>query len=61
VDWPDSCLGVYRTDEPCAEVITPGFRVLLSAQGHLYEFHTDFNGDNIRFFGAPQTMPAPGG
>lgn len=60
VEWPDSCLGVYRTDEPCAEVITPGFRVLLSAQGLLYEFHTDFNGDNIRFFGAPQTMPAPG-
>jgi hypothetical protein len=42
-------------------VFSAGFCVLLTTQGLLYEFHTDFNGDNIRFFGAPQTMPAPGG
>ncbi len=29
VMWPDSCLGVMRPGVACAEVLTPGFRVLL--------------------------------
>ena len=31
VNWPDTCLGVSRSNELCAQVITPGFRVLLIA------------------------------
>jgi hypothetical protein len=25
----------------CAQVVTPGYRVLLSAEGRRYEYHTD--------------------
>jgi len=57
VDWPDTCLGIPRSDEVCAQVITPGFRVLLVTNGLLYEFHTDFEGRNVRSAGAPQPYP----
>jgi hypothetical protein len=41
LDWPDACLALARPDEACAQVITPGYRVLLSAEGRRYEYHTD--------------------
>ena len=40
VDWPDSCLGVNQADVACAEVISPGYRVILEANGQIYEYHT---------------------
>ena len=57
VDWSDACLGVRRANELCAQVVTPGFRVLLVANGLLYEFHTDFDGHNVRLAGEPQPYP----
>jgi len=48
VDWPDACLGIQTTGLMCAQVITPGFRVLLEAQGKRYEFHTDLSGSDVR-------------
>jgi hypothetical protein len=48
VEWPDSCLGLAGPQEVCAEVITPGYQILLSAAGQEYEFHTDSTGENIR-------------
>jgi hypothetical protein len=41
VEWPDSCLGVSQPDMVCAEVITPGYRIILEANGQTYEYHTD--------------------
>jgi hypothetical protein len=41
VDWPDACLGLPRPDEACAQVITPGLRVVLSAGARAYEYHTN--------------------
>jgi hypothetical protein len=41
VEWPDACLGIEQPDVACAEVITPGYRVLLEANGQLYDYHTD--------------------
>lgn len=43
VDWPDACLGLARPDEACAQVITPGLRIILSAAGRQYEYHTDLS------------------
>lgn len=40
-DWSDACLGVHYPDQACAQVITPGFVVKLSAQGREYTYHTD--------------------
>lgn len=48
VDWPDACLGIYLPDEGCAQVLTPGFKVILEANGIRYEYHTDQNGDALR-------------
>lgn len=39
--WPDACLGIHTPGVACAEVITPGYLILLSAQGNTYEYHTD--------------------
>jgi hypothetical protein len=38
VDWPDSCLGLAIEGEGCAEVITPGYRIVLGppASGVVY-------------------------
>jgi hypothetical protein len=41
VEWPVSCLGINKTDIACAEVITPGYRIFLEANGQKYEYHTD--------------------
>jgi hypothetical protein len=41
VEWPDSCLGVTTEGIACAEVITPGFRVTLEADGKTIEYHTN--------------------
>lgn len=51
VQWPDSCIGVNLTDQACAEVITPGYRVVLEVDGARYAVHTNQDGSIIRFAG----------
>ena len=41
VEWPDSSLGCPRPGMMYAQVITPGFKVTLHAEGEAYEVHTD--------------------
>lgn len=38
--WPDACLGCAAQGEMCAQVVTPGSRVVLLARGVTYEYHT---------------------
>lgn len=47
VEWPDSCLGVVEDGIVCAPVITPGYKILLDANGSNFEFHTDFYGSRL--------------
>jgi len=47
VEWPDSCLGVSDPEVMCASVITPGFLVLLEADGQSYELHTNEDGSVV--------------
>jgi len=42
VNWPNSCLGYYRPGQMCAQVVTPGFRVVLEAAGKTWVYHTSF-------------------
>ena len=51
-DWPDACLGLGGVDEICAQVITPGWRVVLRAGGREYVFRADQNGEVVRREGA---------
>jgi hypothetical protein len=41
VDWSDTSLGRPQPGMMYAQVITPGFRVVLEAEGQTYEYHTD--------------------
>lgn len=47
VEWPDGCLGVNVPGMMCTQVITPGFRVTLEANGKTYEYHTNQSGSAV--------------
>jgi hypothetical protein len=52
--FSDSCLDVQEITEPdevCAQVITPGYIILLQAGSTTYTYHTDESGSNVRFAG----------
>lgn len=43
-EWPDACLGLPKSGEFCAQVITPGYSVLIRANGIEYRYRTDKKG-----------------
>lgn len=47
VEWGNACLGVEAPDIACAQVITPGWLIILSSAEGDYEFHTDLNGNAV--------------
>ncbi|MGD1996956.1 MAG: hypothetical protein PVH62_09300 [Anaerolineae bacterium] len=47
VQWSDTSLGCAQPGEMYAQVITPGYRVILGAGGEEYELHTDEAGQNV--------------
>ncbi|MEX1019907.1 MAG: hypothetical protein WDZ49_09630 [Litorilinea sp.] len=60
IEWPDACLGVPNPAELCAQMITPGYRVVLEVTlGDTvaeYVYHTDATGNSIRLASAPQAQ-----
>ena len=42
VDWPDTSLGYPEKGMVYAQVITPGFRIILKAGDKSYEYHSDY-------------------
>jgi hypothetical protein len=58
VTWPDSCLGCVKTGESCAQVLTPGYRIILRVRDATYEYHTN-RGDRVRLCGQSSLSPAP--
>jgi hypothetical protein len=48
VEWPNSALGCAAEGQMSLQVITPGYRVLLRANGTDYTFHTDKQRQVIR-------------
>jgi hypothetical protein len=42
-DWPDSSLGCPRAGMGYAQVITPGYLILLEVAGQTLEYHADRN------------------
>lgn len=43
-EWSDASLGNPQPGEAYAQVITPGFKIVLTAGGEDYEYHTDLQG-----------------
>lgn len=59
VQWSDACLGAPKPGEMCAQVITPGYRLLFDTPQGPYEVHTDERGVSFRIvpaeLGGPPT------
>lgn len=48
VEWPDTSLGCPRPGEVYAQVITPGFLLVIDVEGDAVEFHSDERGNVVR-------------
>jgi hypothetical protein len=62
VDWPDTSLGCPEPGMAYAQVITPGYLIVLEAKGQTYEYHTD-RSDQVVFCqtdGGNETAPPKG-
>ncbi len=42
VEWPDASLGCPQPGMMYAQVITPGYRIVLEAAGRAYEYHSSY-------------------
>jgi hypothetical protein len=49
MNWPDACLGLAGQGEMCAQVITPGYQVILQVDDQQYDVRTDTSGSVIRY------------
>ncbi len=59
VDWPDSCLGVQDPGKACAMIVTPGYKIILTANGRNYEVHTNNNGSSVKLIPNPASSQIP--
>jgi hypothetical protein len=48
VEWRDSSLGCPKPNMNYLQVITPGYRIVLEAQGRSYHYHTDMGKRVVR-------------
>jgi hypothetical protein len=47
VEWSDAALGCPMPEQMYVQVITPGFRITVSAEGETYTYHTDMDGNMV--------------
>ena len=47
-EFGDACLGVVMEGVMCAQVVTPGWVIVLEADGSQYEYHTSEDGSRIQ-------------
>lgn len=59
VEWPDACLGLAAEGEMCAQVITPGYRMVFHHDGTDYEVRTNESGSQVRM-ATPDRVQPPG-
>ena len=59
VDWSDSSLGCPKGGMMYAQVITPGYKIVLESDGRTYEFHSSLNPDGplVRCAGETSLQP----
>jgi hypothetical protein len=48
VEWPDGCLGLQAEGLMCTQVVTPGFRIILEANGREVEYRANRDGSQVR-------------
>lgn len=54
-EWPDTSLGYPEPEMVYAQVITPGYVILLQAESTIYEYHSDYE----RVVAPPNRTKAP--
>jgi len=47
VDWSDACIGIHEPGQMCAQVITPGYTIMVDVDGQSYELHTNTSGSVV--------------
>ena len=47
-DWPDACLGLAKPDEMCAQMMTPGWAVMVTKGGQTWQYRTDLDALQVR-------------
>jgi hypothetical protein len=47
-EWTDACLELGQPNEACAQMMVPGYRIVLEVEGQQYVYHTDMVGDVLR-------------
>lgn len=47
LDWPDGAMGCPKPGEMYMQMIVPGYRVVLQANGEKYAYHSDQRGKFI--------------
>lgn len=47
-EFGDACLGIVMEGVMCAQVVTPGYVIVLEANGIQYEYHTSEDGSRIQ-------------
>ena len=57
VEWSNSSLDCPQPDMDYLDVITPGYRILLEANGSQYEYHS--NRDAYVVYCYPSSLPKP--
>lgn len=45
VEWPDASLGCPEEGMAYAQVVTPGFQVILETDSRVYDYHAGSDGD----------------
>lgn len=45
VEWSNASLGCPQPDMMYAQVITPGYRIILAANGQTYQYHSGLDGE----------------
>ncbi len=53
VQWPNACLGLEQSGEACADMMTPGWRMVFNVNGQQYEVRTNETASVVRW--QPQT------
>ncbi|MGI5917307.1 MAG: PA14 domain-containing protein, partial [Anaerolineae bacterium] len=59
VIWPNTCLGIESEGTSCAEVETPGYRIILEVAGREYEYRADQRGTVGAVEGAGKAVNTP--
>jgi hypothetical protein len=59
VQWPNASLGCPLPGVIYAEVLTPGFKIILVGQGEEYEYHSDYSQDRIIYCDADGRVRLP--